>query len=220
MSGLFIALEGPEGSGKSTQARRLAERLRDRFEEVIVTREPGGTTVGERIRAILLDQMECAILPETEALLLAAARAQHVGEVIRPALERGAAVVCDRFVDSSLAYQSGGRGLPLAEVWAVNRMAIQGIEPDIRVLLDLPAEDGLRRRLGGAGEINRIDLAGIEFHQRVRACYHQLVAADPESWVVIDASRPRAEVATELWRAVTAHPALAGPAGAQGGKTA
>ncbi|MFM9108296.1 MAG: dTMP kinase [Chloroflexota bacterium] len=220
MAGLLIALEGPEGAGKSTQARLLAGRLRERFAEVIVTREPGGTAAGERIRSILLDQMECAILPETEALLLAAARAQHVGEVIRPALERGAAVVCDRFVDSSLAYQAGGRGLPLAEVRAVNRIAIREVDPDLRVLLDLPAEVGLRRRLGGAGEVNRIDLEGIDFHRRVRACYHELVAADPGAWVVIDASRPRADVASELWRAVAALPALPAPLDSQGGHSA
>ena len=220
MRGLFIALEGPEGSGKTTQATRLAERLRQQFDAVIVTREPGGTVAGERIRAILLDQMECAILPETEALLLAAARAQHVGEVILPALERGAAVVCDRFVDSSLAYQSGGRGLPLSEVLAINRMATMGLQPDLRVLLDLPVEEGLRRRFGGAGEVNRIDLAGTEFHERVRACYHQLVAADPVAWVVSDASRPPAAVAEDLWNAVAAMLAHSAGAGKRGRQSA
>lgn len=211
MPGLFIALEGPEGSGKTTQARLLAERLRGRFAEVIVTREPGGTPAGERIRAILLDQMECAILPATEALLLAAARAQHVGEVILPALERGAAVVCDRFVDSSLAYQAGGRGLPIEEVRSINRLATGGLEPDLRILFDLPVDVGLRRRFGGAGEVNRIDLAGIEFHERVRACYHRLVEADPDAWVVIDAGQSPAQVASDLWQVVEAR--LTQPAG-------
>jgi dTMP kinase len=220
MAGLFIVLEGPEGSGKTTQARTLAGRLSERFDEVIVTREPGGTLTGERIRSILLDQIECAILPETEALLLAAARAQHVGEVILPALERGAAVVCDRFVDSSLAYQSGGRGLPLDEVRAINRMATMGVEPDLRVLFDLPVEVGLERRFGGSDAVNRIDLAGVEFHERVRSCYHTLVAATPEAWVVIDANRPPAEVAAELWKAVAAGIASLAGAGERGRQSA
>jgi dTMP kinase len=220
MPGAFIVLEGPEGAGKTTQARLLAERLRQRFPEVVVTREPGGTAAGERIRAILLDQFDCAILPETEAFLYAAARAQHVVEVIRPALERGAAVVCDRFVDSSLAYQSGGRGLDLAEVQAIQRMAVRGVEPDLRVLLDLPVEEGLRRRLDSAAEVNRLDLAGVEFHERVRGCYHQLVAAAPDRWVVIDASRDPDAVATDLWQAVDDRLNLLAGAGKRGRQSA
>ena len=216
MQGPFIVLEGPEGAGKTTQARYLAERLRERYPEVVVTREPGGTAAGERIRAILLDQMECAILPESEALLYAAARAQHVAEVIRPALLRGAAVVCDRFVDSSLAYQSGGRGLPLIDVQSIQRMATQGIEPDLRLLLDLPVEVGLQRRFGAGDEVNRLDLAGVEFHRRVRSCYHELVAAAPDRWAVIDASGTPDAVCAAVWKAVEERLGPPSGAGEQG----
>jgi dTMP kinase len=186
VGGVFIVLEGPEGAGKSTQARLLADRLRNGGNDVVLTREPGGTPIGEQIRAILLDQANCAMLPATEALLYLAARAQHVGDVIKPALERGAVVVCDRFADSTLAYQGGGRGLPMQDLRAAQRLATGGVAPTLRILVDVPVEVGLRRRLGVEDEVNRLDVAGIEFHRRVRAAYLAMVAEDRSSWVVID----------------------------------
>lgn len=210
MAGFFVAFEGTEGSGKTTQAERLAAVLRDSGYDVVGTREPGGTAVGERIRQILLDSEEPAILPATEALLYAAARAQHVGDVIAPALARGAVVVCDRFVDSSLAYQAGGSELPLDAVKAIQPLAVAGVEPNVRLLFDLPVELGLARRLA-AGEINRLDAADVEFHRRVQAMYHRLVAECPGDWVTIDATAPVDEVARAVTTVVAARlPALGG----------
>lgn len=211
MTGALIVLEGPEGAGKSTVARSLAARLRERGREVVATREPGGTGIGERIRGLILAADAHAMLPATEALLYAAARAQHVGELIRPALARGAVVVCDRFVDSSLAYQAGGRGLPLDDVHAIQGLALGGLQPDLRILLDLPVAEGLARRFGSDEAPNRLDLADVPFHERVRAAYHDLVRANPEAWVVIDAGQSPVTVADAAWRAVER--ALAAPGG-------
>nr|MBA2247684.1 dTMP kinase [Chloroflexia bacterium] len=146
VSGAFIVLEGPEGGGKTVQARRLATTLERAGHRVVLTREPGGTAVGEAVRGILLGHHDYAILPETEALLMSAARAQHVREVIVPAQERGAVVVCDRYVDSTYAYQGGGRHLERNALATVQGFATGGIEPDLKLLLDLPVEIGLRRR--------------------------------------------------------------------------
>ena len=145
--GVFIALEGPEGAGKSTQAPRIAAALGDRGFSVILTREPGGTAVGEAIRKLLLDQDDYVILPETEALLYAAARSQHVREVLTPALTADSVVVCDRFIDSTLAYQGGGRGLASDLLMRLHDIAADGLSPDLRVLFDLPVLEGLHRRL-------------------------------------------------------------------------
>jgi dTMP kinase len=186
VGGVFIVFEGPEGAGKSTQARLLANRLQSEGRDVVFTREPGGTPIGEQVRTVLLDQSNCAMLPETEALLYSAARAQHVGDVIRPALERGAVVVCDRFADSTLAYQGGGRGLSMEDLRAVQRLATGGLTPTLRILVDVPVEVGLRRRFGAADEVNRLDVAGVDFHRRVRAAYVALAAEDESSWVVVD----------------------------------
>jgi dTMP kinase len=202
-AGHFIVFEGPEGGGKSTQARLLADWLRQRGQIVLESREPGGSSVGEQIRQILLDPDNHAMLAETEALLYAAARAQHVGEVLRPALAQGMVVVCDRFVDSSLAYQGGGRGLPMAELLAVQRFATGGLIPELRVLLDLPADEGLRRRRQAGDEFNRLDAADLAFHRRVREAYHQLVGSNPQEWIVIDATRPVDSVHREVTKAVT-----------------
>lgn len=200
MTGFFIVFEGPEGGGKSLQAGRLAERLRADGSDVVVTREPGGTKVGDEIRAVLLGLRDYAILPETEVLLLAAARAQHVREVIRPALERGALVVCDRFVDSTFAYQGGGSGLDIPLLRTIQDFATGGLEPNIRFLLDLPVQVGLQRRHAEPASVNRIDLADIAFHQRVHDAYLELVAAAPMQWVVIDADAAPDAVHETIWR--------------------
>ena len=210
-AGIFVVLEGPEGAGKSTQAARLAEHLRGLGFDVVLTREPGGTAIGERIRALLLDPSACAMLAETEALLYAAARAQHVREVVGPALARGAVVVCDRYADSTLAYQGGGRGLPLDLLRDVQRLATGALEPDLRVLLDLPVEAGLARRFGAPESVNRLDAAGVAFHRRVRDAYLALVTRLPEAWVVVDAARPPAEVGTEVAEAVVRRLAALAP---------
>ena len=202
MSGFFVALEGIEGSGKTTVAQRLASAFRARDRVVTVTREPGGTPIGEQIRGLLLESESNEMTAETEALLFAASRAQLVSEVIRPALARGEVVIVDRFTDSSLAYQWGGRGLAFDAVMAAQTLATGGMQPDLKLLLDLPVPLGLRRRFAGEGGTNRLDREAIAFHERVREAYHSLATSDPERWRVIDASRPESEVWSEVWNAV------------------
>lgn len=174
MKGLFIALEGVEGAGKSTQVKRLEGWLRGRGLDPVVTREPGGTRVGEQTRAILLDSEQVA--PETELLLMLAARSALVADVVRPALEAGRVVVTDRFALSTLAYQAYGRGLPLEEVRAMNRFATGGLEPDLTVLLDVDPSVGMARRRGGGRD--RIERAGEAFHDRVAEAYRLLAGED------------------------------------------
>ena len=202
MGGALVVFEGPEGSGKSTQLRRLADRLRQQGFDVVATREPGGTAIGELIRSILLTREGDAMLPATEALLYAGARAQHVGQLIEPALLRGSIVLCDRFVDSSLAYQSGGMGLPITDVLALQHLATRGVKPDLRVLLDLPVEVGLARRLGAPDEVNRPDLADVAFHKRVRSTYLALAAATSDRWMVVDATATPDQVEAVIAEAV------------------
>jgi dTMP kinase len=192
--GRLIAFEGVEGAGKSTQLELLRRQLEGRGREVVVTREPGGTPVGERVRALLLDP-EAEIHPRAEALLFAAARAELVERVIRPALERGAVVLCDRYLDSSLAYQGGARGLGRGPVEEVNRLATGGLLPDLVVLLDLDPADGLRRR---QGDRDRIEAQDLEFHRRVREAFRALAAADPKRFAVVDAAAPVPEVAARV----------------------
>lgn len=189
----FIVFEGIEGSGKTTQARAVARALRAAGRAVTETREPGGTAIGEQLRAVLLDIDNHSMIPHTETLILLAARAQHVREVIVPALTRGDIVLCDRFVGATYAYQGYGRGLPLEELRQLQAFAAGGVVPTLTLLFDLPVELGLaRRRL--AGDLNRLDAAGLAFHQRVRDGYLRLAAAEPAHWAVIDATRPAPNV--------------------------
>ena len=201
-SGYFIALEGPEGAGKSTQAISLRTEITRAGLPVVLTREPGGTAIGEQIRSVVLHQSNCAMLPETEVLLYAAARAQHVEEVLRPSLKSGAVVICDRYVDSTFAYQGGGRQLDMTALKSIQQYATGGLVPDLRILLDLPVEIGLQRRLADAAEVNRLDVAELGFHRRVREAFLGLAAEDLESWVVIDASATPDQVTTAVLSAV------------------
>lgn len=198
----FIVLEGPEGAGKSIQTTLLADWLRQQGWRVIQTREPGGTQAGDAIRNILLQSDHLHLHAHTEALLMAAARAQHVHEVIVPALDEGMVVISDRYVDSSYAYQGGGRGISLDALRPIQQFATAGVLPDIRLLLDLTVEEGLARRHGDAEQVNRIDRAPLEFHQRVRATFLALAHAEPDQWDIIDASRPVEVVSTAIQAAV------------------
>lgn len=190
---MFITFEGPEGSGKTTQTQALHRYLRKRGYDVLVTREPGGTRIGNQIRRILLDPQNQELLPEAEILLFSASRAQLVGQVIRPALARGTIVLCDRFADSTLAYQGYGRGLDLEELRRITAFATGGLVPDLTIYLDLDVAEGLRRKRYGQGQDqeawNRLDRQALEFHQRVRRGYLTLAAAEPERWFVLDASQ-------------------------------
>jgi dTMP kinase len=209
--GRLIAFEGVEGSGKSTQLELLRQALVGRGREVVVTREPGGTPAGERMRAVLLDP-GVELHPRAEALLFAAARAELVAAVIRPALERGAAVLCDRYLDSSLAYQGDARGLGRGPVEEVNRFATGGLLPDLVVLLDLDPASGLRRR---SGELDRIEAQDLAFHRRVRQAFCDLAAANPGRFAVVDGAAPVAEVAAGVQAAALA--LLEGSGEPQGG---
>lgn len=190
----FIAFEGGEASGKSTQARILAAAL-----DALLTREPGGTAVGERIRALFL-HADVEVDPRAEALLVAADRAQHVGELVRPSLAAGRHVVTDRYIGSSLAYQGFGRGLPVEEVRELSDWATGGLWPDLFVLLDVSA-DVVAERLGARG-LDRMESAGEDFHRRVAGGFRTLAADDPARWVVVDGSPPVEEVAAAVRAAV------------------
>lgn len=198
MPGLFVSFEGGEGSGKSTQVARLAARLRSLGHDPLVTREPGGTPVGEGIRALLLDH-ERRPSALTEALLMVASRAQLAATVIRPALEAGRIVLCDRYGDSTLAYQGGGRGLDGAMLASWNRAATGGLVPALTLLFDVPSAIGLDRRHAAASAINRLDKEPAEFHDRVRRRYLELAAAEPERWVVLDGSVSTDELEARVW---------------------
>jgi dTMP kinase len=193
--GLLLALEGGEGAGKTTQARLLGIWLRDQGYEVVATHEPGATKVGMRLRALLLDKSHAGLSPRAEALMYAADRAEHVASVIQPALDRGAIVITDRYVDSSLAYQGAGREQPVEEVASLNRWATGGMVPDLTVLLDLPPAAGLSRRAPSA---DRLESEPIGFHQRVRHGFRALAAAEPGRYLVIDAALPPEEISHRI----------------------
>ena len=199
---MFITLEGPEGSGKSTQLPLLAQFLEQEGYSVEVTREPGGTRIGDQIRATLHDVNNTEMASQTEFLLYSASRAQLVREVINPALAENKVVLCDRYADSSIAYQGYGRDLNLEDLLTITVFATGDLKPDLTFLLDIDVEEGLSRRITGDEEMNRLDLEAIDFHQRVRSGYHQLAAADPDRWVIIDAGKSPMEIQKEL-RAIT-----------------
>ena len=201
---MFITLEGPEGGGKTTQLRALAGFLRDCGHDVVTAREPGGTAIGDQIRHVLHDTANAAMSPTAEMLLYAASRAQLVAEVIRPALAAGHVVLCDRYADSTMAYQGYGRGLDRGNLAALTAIATGGLRPDLTLLLDLDVERGLARRRDMGEEMNRLDLETVEFHRRVREGYLALAAAEPARWLRIDADRPGDEVQSDLRRAVLA----------------
>ena len=206
--GLFITFEGVEGSGKTTQVELLADRLQQAGYPVITTREPGGTPISDRIRAVVLDQSRVEIHPHTEALLMCAARAQLVNELILPSLAHGHVVICDRYSDSTFAYQGFARGQDLATLRALNDFATGGLVPHLTLLLDLPAEVGLERRFGpgnSAATTNRMDRLDLAFHQRVAAGYHSLAQTEPARWRIVDAQRDANEVAAEIWHVVAVH---------------
>ncbi len=193
--GLFLAFEGGEGTGKTTQARLIAIWLREQGYDVLNTNEPGGTKVGMRLRALLLDTAHAGMSPHAEALMYAADRAEHVAAVIEPALARGAIVISDRYVDSSLAYQGTGRGLRVPEIARLNRWATGGRVPDLTILLDMPPEAGLGRRARSA---DRLEAEPAEFHRRVRGGFLGLARAEPSRYLIVDATRPVGEVSQEI----------------------
>lgn len=201
---MFITFEGPEGSGKSTQIRLLAEFLRARGLSVEVVREPGGTPIGDQVRHVLHDTANTAMSPEAEVLLYSASRAQLVSQRIRPSLAAGRVVLCDRYADSTMAYQGYGRGLDLGMLAALTEIATGGLKPDLTLLLDLDVSAGLSRRRVRGEEMNRLDLEAVAFHERVREGYRLLANADPERWVRVQADRPVDVVATDIREAVLA----------------
>ena len=193
--GLFIAFEGGDGAGKSTQAARLAGSLESLGLTVLRTREPGGTPIGEKLRSLVLDHGHGHIDAHTEALIFAASRAAHASQVIRPALARGEVVLTDRYIDSSVAYQGAGRALGTDAVRSVNEWATSGLQPDLTVLLDVhPAEGRTRRTAGDAAE-DRLESEADEFHARIRQAFLDLAAARPENYLVLEAGRPIEEIA-------------------------
>jgi dTMP kinase len=194
---MFITLEGPEGSGKTSQIGPLADFLRQQGLDVLTTREPGGTAISDQVRSVLHSLENTAMHPRTEALLFQAARAQIVEQVIRPHLKRGGIVISDRYADSTLAYQGYGHGLPLEQLQAVINFATSQLKPDLTILFDLDVELGLQRRSQGGGW-NRLDAYTLDFHRRVRQGYHQLAQAEPQRWTILDAAQSMEQVQTAL----------------------
>jgi dTMP kinase len=196
--GYFITLEGPDGSGKTTQARLLTEWLREQGYDVVLTREPGGTDIGDQIRAVLHDPHNTAMDARAEILLYSASRAQHVAQLIRPALAAGKIVISDRYAASTLAYQGHGRELDLETLQTITNFATGGLTPDLTLYLDIAPRTGLQRRQLSGEEWNRMDAEALGFHQRARAGYLKLAQMEPDRWLIVDADRPVEEVQTEI----------------------
>jgi dTMP kinase len=203
--GLFITFEGPDGSGKSTQARMLAQRLRGAGRAVLESVEPGGTPIGQQIRRILLDPANKELAATAELLLMFAARAQNVEQWILPALARGKIVISDRFTDSSLAYQGAGRGLGAKTVLDLDRIACHGLTPDITFCIDIDSETGLARAQARGGAETRLEEQAIEFHHKVREAYHALARNEPRRFRLIDGNGTPEAIAAKIWIQLAAH---------------
>ena len=193
---MFITLEGPDGSGKTTAVEAAVKALEEKGYQIVRTREPGGTPIAEQIRNVILDKANTNMDPRTEALLYAASRRQHLVEKVWPALKEGKIVICDRYLDSSLAYQGGARGLGVENILNVNLFATENTWPDLTLLFDITPEEGLKRISANANrEVNRLDLEKLEFHHKVRDTFLELAKRYPDRFVIIDASKSREEVA-------------------------
>jgi len=199
---LFITFEGPDGSGKSTQCKLLAEYLESLGQSVLLTREPGGTEISLQIRQVIMDLKNKSMQPTTEFLLFSAARAQLVREKIKPHLDNGGIVIADRYYDSSLAYQGYGHGLSLDTIRAITAFATDSLKPDLTLLLDIDSEAGLRRRQTPGAEWNRLDDYALAFHQRVRQGFFALVQADPQRWRTLNADQPVETLQADVRKAV------------------
>lgn len=200
---MFITLEGPEGSGKTTAVEAAVNKLKELGYEIVRTREPGGTPIAEEIRNVILDKKNTAMDARTEALLYAASRRQHLVEKVWPAIKEGKIVICDRYLDSSLAYQGGARGLGIEEVLNVNLFATENTWPDLTLLFDITPEEGLKRIAANASrEVNRLDLEKLDFHHKVRDSFLLLAKRYPDRYVIIDASQSREQVAKDTLEAI------------------
>ncbi len=213
--GKFVTLEGPEGSGKTYQMAALAAFLRQAGYSVLTTREPGGTPIGDQIRAVLSDLKNTEMRPRTEILLFQASRAQLVEQVIRPHLGSGGLVLCDRYADSTLAYQGYGHGVDLDVLRTLIEFATGGLQPDLTLLLDLDVEAGLKRKTRG-GEWNRLDAYALDFHRRVRAGYLEMSQREPQRWAIVDASLPPEQVQTAIQKVIQARLPSLEPSAAPG----
>lgn len=206
MNGIFITFEGPDGAGKTTQLKKLAEELKKQGHDVLVTREPGGTAISDQIRSIILDPVNKEMVDQAEVLLYAASRAQHVHQLILPAFAAGRIVLCDRFIDASVAYQAYGLGVDVDMVKAISRYASSGLQATRTYILDVPVEVSLARlhhRASGAGvnaqQLDRIELKNVDYHSRVREGFHQIAADHPERVRVVNANRNEEEIAQDIW---------------------
>ncbi len=202
MKGLFITIEGPDGSGKTTIVQELTKRLETSKINYIITREPGGIDIAEQIRKIILNPKNTTMDAKTEALLYAASRRQHLVEKVLPALKAGIHVICERFVDSSLAYQGYGREIGIDAVYSINKFAIDNIMPDTTIFLDIKPNEGLKRIKQNRNNLDRLDLEGIEFHQRVYEGYEIVKEMFKDRIIVVDANKPKAEVVDAVYEII------------------